>query len=44
MGQEGVEIVEKVPVSIGDSSRAKDEDSLLVPLDDAVTGWRFGGG
>lgn len=42
--QEGVQVVEEMSMSVGDASRAEDQDSLLVLLGDAVAGGGFGCG
>lgn len=41
MGKERVEIIEQMSVSVGDASRAENEDSLLVLFGDAVAGGGF---
>ena len=43
MREQGVEIVEKMSMSVGHASRAKDEYSLLIPYGRAVSGGCFRG-
>ena len=41
VGQERIKVVEKMSVSVGDPSRAEDQDSLLVLLGDAILSGSF---